>query len=141
MESSKGDGSPSIALELELGTGCSKRSYGFTIFQLQELQLQSLIFKYMEAGLPVPSQLVIPIWKSVASSVSGLSGDLHQLYPSCKYPDETAIQLIAANVKYFNCFVVVGSSLWVWIIELGVKEWHGPRARQMQKNRWEKMAM
>ncbi|KAK9198529.1 hypothetical protein WN944_013714 [Citrus x changshan-huyou] len=82
MESSKGDGSPSIALELELGTGCSKRSCGFTIFQLQELQLQSLILKYMEARLPVPSQLVIPIWKSVASSVSGLSGDLHQLYPS-----------------------------------------------------------
>lgn len=93
--------SGSIGLGLELGSGsgsgsrsrsgnnrsiaaCYKtnRSCGFTIFQIQELQLQSLIFKYMEAGLPVPSHLVLPIWKSVASSFNGLlAGGLHQLYP------------------------------------------------------------
>ncbi|KAJ4712905.1 Growth-regulating factor [Melia azedarach] len=87
MESHEGEGSPPIrlGLELELGSGStvySKKCCGFTILQLQELQLQSLIYKYMEAGLPVPCHLLIPIWKSVASSFNGLDGDIHQLYPS-----------------------------------------------------------
>ncbi|KAJ0105038.1 hypothetical protein Patl1_18598 [Pistacia atlantica] len=76
-----------IGLGLELGSGSGKKStstksWGFTIFQLQELHLQSLIYKYLEAGLPVPYHLVIPIWKSVANSFSSLSGGLHQLFPS-----------------------------------------------------------
>ncbi|KAL5817719.1 hypothetical protein ACOSQ3_026097 [Xanthoceras sorbifolium] len=85
----RGEGSPSIGLGLELGSGSGSRptryktkTCGFTIFQMQELELQSLIYKYMEAGLPVPSHLVVPIWKSVASSFSGL----HQLYPRIMGP-------------------------------------------------------
>ncbi|KHG30026.1 RNA-directed RNA polymerase [Gossypium arboreum] len=69
---SGGEGSPPIGLGLELGRGSDHRptgftkSCGFTVFQLQELQLQSLIYKYMEAGLPVPNHLLLPLWKSVA---------------------------------------------------------------------------
>ncbi|MBA0709789.1 hypothetical protein Golax_024810 [Gossypium laxum] len=89
MESNRlsgGEGSPPIGLGLELGCGSGHiptgitKSCGFTVFQLQELQLQSLIYKYMEAGLPVPHHLLLPIWKSVAGSLGGLHGSPYQLY-------------------------------------------------------------
>ncbi|XP_021286312.1 growth-regulating factor 10-like [Herrania umbratica] len=89
MESNRlsgGEGSPPLGLGLELGCGSGHRptgfskSCGFTVFQLQELQLQSLIYKYMEAGLPVPHHLLLPIWKSFAGSVGGLHGNPYQLY-------------------------------------------------------------
>ncbi|XVE57787.1 hypothetical protein DITRI_Ditri04bG0117700 [Diplodiscus trichospermus] len=83
MESNRlsgGEGSPPIGLGLELGRGSGHRSTGFTVFQLQELQLQSLIYKYMEAGLPVPHDLLLPVCKSVAGSLGGLCGSPYQLY-------------------------------------------------------------
>ncbi|XP_039022742.1 growth-regulating factor 10-like [Hibiscus syriacus] len=86
MLSGGGEGSPPIGLGLELGRGSSHRttgftkSCGFTVFQLQELQLQSLIYKYMEAGLPIPNHLLLPIWKSFAGSLGGLLGSPYQLY-------------------------------------------------------------
>ncbi|XP_020597012.1 growth-regulating factor 12-like isoform X2 [Phalaenopsis equestris] len=48
----------------------------FTFMQMQELEHQALIYKYMEGGLPVPLHLVLPIWKSVvaANCVSGCGG-------------------------------------------------------------------
>lgn len=46
---------------------------GFTFMQMEELKLQALIYKYMEAGLPVPSHLILPIWNSVLASFSGNS--------------------------------------------------------------------
>ncbi|KAG5228441.1 growth-regulating factor [Salix suchowensis] len=82
--------SPPIGLGAELGlggssqrsrTGC-KITYGFTILQLQELQLQSLIYKYIQVKFPVPYHLVLPILKSVATSLGALSSGLYQLYPS-----------------------------------------------------------
>ncbi|XVF52761.1 hypothetical protein PTKIN_Ptkin05aG0044400 [Pterospermum kingtungense] len=81
-----GEGSPPIGLGLELGRGSGHRptgftkSWGFTVSQLQELQLQSLIYKYIEAGLPVPHHLLLPIWKSVSGSLGGLHGSPYQLY-------------------------------------------------------------
>ncbi|KAE8679028.1 Origin recognition complex subunit 3, putative isoform 1 [Hibiscus syriacus] len=39
----------------------------FTVSQWQELKHQALIFKYMMAGLPVPSDLLLPIQKSFES--------------------------------------------------------------------------
>ncbi|CAK7335394.1 unnamed protein product [Dovyalis caffra] len=93
MERNRRDGnsgSPPIGLGLELGrgessqrpiTGC-KKTYGFTVLQLQELQLQSLIYKYIQAGFPVPYHFILPIWKSVVSSLGSLSSSLYQLYPS-----------------------------------------------------------
>lgn len=87
--SNRREKSPPIGLGLELGSGSGKKStrttsFGFTIFQHQELHLQSLIYKYLEAGLPVPYHLVIPIWKSVANSSISLSNGVHQLFPSRK---------------------------------------------------------
>ncbi|XP_022737995.1 growth-regulating factor 10-like isoform X2 [Durio zibethinus] len=70
------EGSPPIGLGLELGRGSGHRPTGFTVFQLQELQLQSLIYKYIVAGLPVPHHLLLPIWKSVAGSL----GNPYQLF-------------------------------------------------------------
>ncbi|XP_043810045.1 growth-regulating factor 10 isoform X2 [Manihot esculenta] len=86
-------GSPPIGLGLALGRGGSTDhtpmpipactgSYGFTILQLQELQLQSLIYKYIESGFSVPYHLVLPLWKSVPSSLSGSNSKLYQPYPS-----------------------------------------------------------
>ncbi|XP_041001859.1 LOW QUALITY PROTEIN: growth-regulating factor 9-like [Juglans microcarpa x Juglans regia] len=47
--------------------------------QLHELQGQSFIYKHLEAGLPVPLHLLVPIWKSVASC---FGPSIYKLYPS-----------------------------------------------------------
>ncbi|KAG2681346.1 hypothetical protein I3760_11G140600 [Carya illinoinensis] len=74
-ESTAENGSAPVGLNLELGHGSdhSTKSCGFTVLQLQELQLQAFIYKYMEAALPVPYHLLLPLWKSVASSLGGLN--------------------------------------------------------------------
>ncbi|XP_055819491.1 growth-regulating factor 10-like isoform X2 [Solanum dulcamara] len=64
---SSGEEKCSIELGLNLEVGYSKFStngYGFTFLQKQELEQQFFIYKYIEAGLPVPSHLIIPICKS-----------------------------------------------------------------------------
>lgn len=73
-------GGPSVGLGLRLGS--TAKSAGFTFLQLQEFEHQSLIYKYMAAGVAVPFHLVLPIWKSVASS-SLNSAALYKHYPSC----------------------------------------------------------
>ncbi|XP_072957412.1 growth-regulating factor 12-like [Typha angustifolia] len=64
-----------LLLGLGLGLGASPASCSqkraFTFMQLQELEHQALIYKYMAAGVPVPVHLVLPIWKSVAASSFG----------------------------------------------------------------------
>lgn len=79
--------SSSIELSLELGSGYGKKvvegHIGFTILQFQELKLQSLIFKYIQSGLPVPYHLILPIWKSVAASLRGLNDGLHPHVFNC----------------------------------------------------------
>ncbi|KAA3475344.1 growth-regulating factor 9-like [Gossypium australe] len=78
-ETEKG-GSPSIKLGLGIdGTTPEKpvKKQGkcvFTTAQLHDLQLQTLIFKYIAGGIQVPVNLVIPIWKSVASSFGSAHG-------------------------------------------------------------------
>ncbi|XP_034709078.1 growth-regulating factor 4-like isoform X2 [Vitis riparia] len=80
--------SPSIKLGLGIGVGSGQstvikqRKSGFTPAQLRELEQQSLISKYMVAGLPVPVHLVLPIWKSVASSFGSTDGGIYKQYPS-----------------------------------------------------------
>ncbi|KAK1274324.1 Growth-regulating factor 12 [Acorus gramineus] len=63
-------------LGLGLGLGLGPGKSGFTFLQLQELEHQALIFKYMVASVPVPFHLVLPIWKSVAGS------SYHNYFPS-----------------------------------------------------------
>ncbi|KAJ8767641.1 hypothetical protein K2173_018199 [Erythroxylum novogranatense] len=84
-----GSRSPPIELGLELGCGgfsdrgmskCKEESYGFTILQWQELNMQYVIYKYIESGFPVPYNLLVPIWKTVASSLGGFS-NFYQVYP------------------------------------------------------------
>ncbi|RWW13815.1 hypothetical protein GW17_00022460 [Ensete ventricosum] len=70
-----------LGLGLGLGRGVGASKPVFTFMQLQELEHQALIYKYMAAGLPVPVHLVLPIWKSVAASSFG-----HYCYPSCCIP-------------------------------------------------------
>ncbi|KAJ8626509.1 hypothetical protein MRB53_019816 [Persea americana] len=69
---------PSVGLGLGLGSGIGSGKSAFTFLQLQELEHQALIFKYMVAGVPVPFHLVLPIWKSVVSSAGGI----YKHYPS-----------------------------------------------------------
>ncbi|XP_031495439.1 growth-regulating factor 10-like [Nymphaea colorata] len=68
---SPGMASP-VGLGLGLGLGLGSAQSSFTFMQLQELEHQALIFKYMAAGVPVPLHLVLPIWKSVVSSPMGM---------------------------------------------------------------------
>ncbi|KAK8474447.1 hypothetical protein V6N12_029993 [Hibiscus sabdariffa] len=84
------EGLPSIKLGLGIADGRalekSVKKHGkcvFTTAQLHELQLQTLIFKYIAAGIQVPVSLVLPIWKSVATaSVGSAHGGAYQRCPS-----------------------------------------------------------
>ncbi|XP_020096695.1 growth-regulating factor 10-like [Ananas comosus] len=49
----------------------NRRRASFTVGQLQEMERQALIYKYMATGVAVPIHLILPIWKSVASSPVG----------------------------------------------------------------------
>ena len=51
-----------LGLGLGRGVGASKPVY--TFMQLQELEHQALILKYLMAGVPVPPELIIPIRRS-----------------------------------------------------------------------------
>ncbi|XP_062146631.1 growth-regulating factor 10-like isoform X2 [Alnus glutinosa] len=82
MKTNGSIGGDGLNLELGSGSGHFRKSCGFTIFQLQELQLQTLIYKHMGAGLPVPYHLLLPIWKSVESSLVGPNGVLPPVYTS-----------------------------------------------------------
>lgn len=53
----------------------------FTEQQLEEFKAQLVIFKYMVSGLPVPIQLLLPIWRCFPSSVSPLYCDLRRRKP------------------------------------------------------------
>ncbi|XVF73372.1 hypothetical protein PTKIN_Ptkin12aG0196600 [Pterospermum kingtungense] len=85
VEGEKKEGSPSIKLGLGIDGKTREKSvmkHGkcvFTTAQLYELQLQALVFKYIAGGVPVPNNLVLPIWKSVASSLGSAHGGV---YPS-----------------------------------------------------------
>lgn len=63
---------------------CPLINHGFTQPQLQELQHQTLIHRHIAAGLPVPFHLVLPIWKSVASSLGSSPFAIFKQFPSCK---------------------------------------------------------
>lgn len=47
-----------------------KPSAGFTSCQLQELERQAMVYKYMMASIPVPPQLLIPIGSPLADASS-----------------------------------------------------------------------
>ncbi|KAH7864002.1 hypothetical protein Vadar_024479 [Vaccinium darrowii] len=74
------EGSSQTGLGLSLGSGGHQHGYskstGFTFLQLRELEHQALIYNYIEAGITVPFHLVLPVWKSVASSLTRLNLDL-----------------------------------------------------------------
>ncbi|KAF0933266.1 hypothetical protein E2562_017056 [Oryza meyeriana var. granulata] len=52
-------------------TASAHKGTALTFMQQQELEHQVLIYRYFAAGAPVPVHLVLPIWKSVASSSFG----------------------------------------------------------------------
>ncbi|BAT95959.1 hypothetical protein VIGAN_08280900 [Vigna angularis var. angularis] len=54
----------------------------FSFAQWQELELQTLIFRYMLAGTPVPPQLLQPIKKSFFHSPPPF---LQLYHPPCKF--------------------------------------------------------
>ncbi|KAK2989140.1 hypothetical protein RJ640_027214 [Escallonia rubra] len=73
----EGEVSSPTGLGLSHGRSCQKY-LGFTFSQLRELEHQALIYQYMVAGHPVPSHLIFPIWKSVASNLKDRR--VHQYY-------------------------------------------------------------
>ncbi|KAM1262502.1 hypothetical protein ACFX13_028289 [Malus domestica] len=63
-----------------VGGGCGG---GFTAVQLHELEEQALIYKHLAAGVPVPVQLLVPIWNSVAASFgSSNAAAIYQHFPT-----------------------------------------------------------
>ncbi|OMO91521.1 Zinc finger, GATA-type [Corchorus olitorius] len=54
----------------------------FSKAQLRELQLQAVIYEHIARGIPVSLHLVMPIWKSVASSFDSAQGSIYEHYPS-----------------------------------------------------------
>ncbi|XP_055815017.1 growth-regulating factor 9-like [Solanum dulcamara] len=91
-EIKKKEWSPPPCIELSLGYGSSSHvveeeenhtkssNSVFTAAQFQELQLQTVIFKYIVSGLPVPFHLFFIIWNSVSSSLG--EGGIYKLYPT-----------------------------------------------------------
>lgn len=83
------EGAESPSIKLRNGIGDHRGSvikYGkalLTAAQLGELQRQVIIYKYIATGLPVPSTLVLPFWKSVDSSSGSVNGEILGPYPSC----------------------------------------------------------
>lgn len=75
-----------LQLDLELGPRLmtNGKSSVFTFLQLQEFEHQALIYKHMAAGVPVPFHLVVPIWKSLASSFGSLHSGLYPSFMGCK---------------------------------------------------------
>ncbi|GMH00571.1 hypothetical protein Nepgr_002410 [Nepenthes gracilis] len=59
----------------------SEWGMSFTRAQLEELNRQFVIFKYLIFGLPLPLPLPLPIWKTVAASSTPYSDD-YRLSPS-----------------------------------------------------------
>lgn len=87
----KEESSPSIMGGLGIGASSGVKTmikdgnFGFTPAQLQELEVQTLIQKHLAAGLPVPYHLVVPIWKSVATTFgTSQGGSIYKQYPSRK---------------------------------------------------------
>lgn len=70
-------GSKSVAVS---GGGGDWYRAPFTAVQWQELEHQALIYKYLVAGVPVPSDLVLPIRRSFEALSAKL---LH--HPACKF--------------------------------------------------------
>ena len=54
---------------------------------MEDLKLQALISKYMEGGLPVPYNLLLPIWNFVLASFTGsyLISFIDQILPILFY--------------------------------------------------------
>ncbi|RZC57673.1 hypothetical protein C5167_004968 [Papaver somniferum] len=74
-----------LQLDLELGPRLMTNGKSvFTFLQLQEFEHQALIYKHMAAGVPVPFHLVVPIWKSLASSFGSLHSGLYPSFMGCK---------------------------------------------------------
>lgn len=68
----------------------------FTAAQLQELERQTLIYKYMRASAPIPHELLLPITKSSSTS---------RVLPSCQ-PDSTNLFSLFFPVIFFYQFLL-----------------------------------
>lgn len=87
---------PSINLGLQIGTNSagSRNERNsivvrsgesiLTAGQLQELEQQVIIHKYLAAGLRVPTHLLVPIWKSAARTLGSNVNGIYERYRSCK---------------------------------------------------------
>ncbi|KGN56581.1 growth-regulating factor 9 [Cucumis sativus] len=85
---------PSINLGLQIGTNSAgsrnernsivrrSRESILTAGQLQELEQQVLIHKYLAAGVRVPTHLLVPIWKSAARTLGSNINGIYESYRS-----------------------------------------------------------
>ncbi|XP_051130034.1 growth-regulating factor 10-like [Andrographis paniculata] len=56
-------------VEVEVEDNGGGHSCHFTFMQLRELEQQSLIYTYIEKQIPIPTSLILPIWRSFPSSL------------------------------------------------------------------------
>ncbi|KAE8712861.1 Growth-regulating factor 12 [Hibiscus syriacus] len=66
-----------IALFADFGIGLTNLGDSWNMESAARTTASIFIYKYMEAGLPVPNHLLLPIWKSVTG---GHHGSPYQLY-------------------------------------------------------------
>ncbi|KAJ6703372.1 hypothetical protein OIU85_029343 [Salix viminalis] len=79
----------------------------FTAAQLQELERQTTIYKYMVASAPVPPELLMPITKNqsnvLPSQSNMLTGSLGLVIPSCNSPDPEPWRCKRTDGKKWRC--------------------------------------
>ncbi|KAJ6414960.1 hypothetical protein OIU84_003875 [Salix udensis] len=79
----------------------------FTAAQLQELERQTTIYKYMVASAPVPPELLMPITKNqsnvLPSQSNMLTGSLGLVIPSCNSSDPEPWRCKRTDGKKWRC--------------------------------------
>ncbi|KAB5564670.1 hypothetical protein DKX38_004724 [Salix brachista] len=76
----------------------------FTAAQLQELERQTTIYKYMVASAPVPPELLVPITKNQSNILpSQSSSSLGLVIPSCNSPDPEPWRCKRTDGKKWRC--------------------------------------
>lgn len=85
-------------LNESLKGGSARISGPFTPSQWMELEHQALIYKHMVANVPIPSNLLIPLMKSLNPyAFSGLSPGSYA--PNCEFSSQTSTWIALGQVK------------------------------------------
>lgn len=127
----------------------------FTATQRQELERQTMIYKYMMASAPVPPQLLLPI-TNTPSNFAHLHSNRKSFYfllcSYCKFsfvPTSKCHSFIQLGYHFYIEYFKENRGFCSFLVFLRGKRFIGvgdlkqlgSRAMEMPKNRWEEMAV